>query len=140
MKFYKEGTLDIMDRLNDETKDKENKTFLQRLMDNFNSKNRGVENSGKVGIIPFLEDVIKVNTSNKDSQYLEMMKTLTPERVAWAYSMTMSNFGTGTNLTENNASTFDDALFDKFGRPIQHLLDECRNEFVLKLEGIITNE
>jgi hypothetical protein len=140
LKFYKEGTSEIMEKLEDTTKDKENKTYLQRFMDMFNSRNQGVKNAGKVGIVPYLEDIIKVGTSNKDSQYLEMMKTLTPERVAWAYSMTFSNFGSGTNLTENNASTFDDALFDKLGRPVQQLLDECRNEFVLKLEGIITSE
>jgi phage portal protein BeeE len=140
LKFYQEGSEDIMNAISDPTKDKENKTWKDRIMDIFNSKSRGVENAGKVGIIPFLEDIIKVTVSNKDSQYLEMMKQLTPERVAWAYSMTMSNFGTGGNLTENNASTFDDALYDKVGRHLEQALDSMINKWLLPLEGIYTSE
>jgi phage portal protein BeeE len=140
LKFKDGGESAVMDKLNDPTKDKENKTWKDRIMDIFNSKSRGVENAGKVGIIPFLEDLIRVSVTNKDSQYLEMMKTLTPERVAWAFSMTITDFGTGGATTYNNVATFNDALYDKFGRPVEQLLDEARNEFVLPLEGITTTD
>jgi hypothetical protein len=140
LKFKEAADGEVMKKLTDTTKDGNNKTWKDRIMDIFNNKSRGVKNAGKVGIIPYLDDLIRVSVTNKDSQYLEMMKELTPERVAWAYSMTFSNFGAGSNLTENNASTFDDALYDKFGRSMEQLLDEARNEFVLKLEGVITSE
>lgn len=130
----------FLPKLMNQDKDKEGKTWWQRFMDDLNDKFRGVLKAGRIGYIPGLEDIIDVNPSNKDAQFQQLLKELTPERLAWAYSMNQSNMGTGPHLTENNASTFDDALYDKFGRPVEHMLDECRNEFMLWLEGISTSE
>ena len=140
LKFYDKASEKATELLSDPTKDKDGKTWTQRLLDSIRGKFGGVDNAGKIGIVPYLEDIIKVNSSNKDSQYLQILKELTPERVAWAYSMTLTDFGAGRATTYNNVSVFNDALYDKFGRAMERQLDQCRNEFVLKLEGISTSE
>ena len=124
----------------DETKDKEGRTWLQRFMDQINDRFSGVEKAGRVGTIPGLEEIFEPGKSNRDSQTFELLKQLTPERIAWAYSMTNSNIGAGSHLTENNAATFDDALYDKFGRHVEQQLDNARNDWLLAQEGVFTNE
>jgi len=73
-----------------------------------------------------------VGKNNKDSQFFNLMKELTPERIAWAYSLTLSDFGSGGNTTYSNVAVFNDALYDKIGKPVEIELDKCRNNFVLK--------
>jgi hypothetical protein len=123
---------DLLPKLQDQSKDKNGKTFWQKFMEPVLDRFSGVEKAGRVGYIPGLEEIIEVGKNNKEAQFYELIRELTPERVAWAYSMTLADFGAGKSTTYNNATTFDDALYDKVGRPLEQLLDDCRNNFVLK--------
>ena len=123
---------DILPKLQDQSKDKNGKTFWERFMSPILDRFSGVEKAGRVGYIPGLEGIFETGKNNRDSQFHDIIKELTPERVAWAYSMTLSDFGAGGNTTYNNATTFNDALYDKIGRPLESILDDCRNNFLLK--------
>jgi hypothetical protein len=120
-------------QVKDQTKDKNGKTWFDRLMETLNDKFAGVSKMARVGHIFGLDSIIEAGKNNKDTQFYEMIKELTPERIAWAFSMTLSDFGAGKNTTYNNASTFDDALYDKIGRPLEKILDSVRNDFIAPL-------
>jgi hypothetical protein len=127
----------VKKQLDDTTKDEEGRTFLSRWLDVIRDKFSGTEKAGKAGYIPGVNGAIEIGKSNKDAQFQEMLKDLTPERIAWAYSLTNSNMGAGSHLTENNALTFDDALYDKVGRHLERALEDCLNSFILsKIEGL----
>ena len=114
-------------------KDENGKTWWENFMMKVNDTITGVKNANRVAYIPGLDSVIEAGKSNRESQFKELIQQITPERIAWAYSMNLSDFGSGSNTTYNNAATFDDALFDKFGRPMQLQLAQCINEFILKI-------
>jgi hypothetical protein len=120
----------------DNTKDKNGKTWFEKLMDGVNDRFRSLTKLGRAGHIQGLDSVIEVGKNNKDTQFYELIKELTPERMAWAYSMTLADFGAGGNTTYNNASTFDDALYDKVGRPLERILDQCRNDFLAPIYNL----
>jgi hypothetical protein len=123
---------DILPKIKDDTKDKNGKTWWQRFMDGLNDRFAGTNKAGRVGYIPGLDGIIEAGKTSKDSQFYDLIRELTPERIAWAYSMTLADFGAGKSATYNNATTFDDALYDKVGRPLESILDDCRNNFILK--------
>lgn len=121
-------------------KDKDGKNWFDRLMEKVRDALAGVSQAFQVGYIPGLQQVHHLDKNNNDTQFFEMIKELTPERIAWAFSMVLSNFGTGGNLTFNNAEMFDSALYNKIGKIMEHQLDSLINEFILPLVGITTNE
>lgn len=122
-------------RLQNEVPDKQGKTFSRRLMDKIQDTIGGLGKAFRGNYIAGLNNVFELGKNNRDSQFMELLTQLTPERLAWAYSMTMPDFGTGGSVTYNNAGTFDDALYDKVGRPLEDVLDRVRNDWVLPQLG-----
>ena len=107
------------------------KNFIQRKIDEFNDMFAGVKKSFRIGSIPLLESAIELGKNNRDMQFKELLKELTPERIAWAYSTTLIDFGTGGSTTDNNTKNLDFALYDKIGRAIEENLDAMRNKWLL---------
>lgn len=130
--------LQAQDDPNGGKKDKEGKTLLQRALDKINDSLSGVKKAFKIGSVPGLEKVFELGKNNKDMQFLELMKMAT-EKKARAFGVTLTDLGTGDNSTYNNTRTFDYALYDKVGRPLQQVLDHARNTFILPHYGIRTN-
>ena len=130
---------EVVNRMRSDKDPKTNKSKWELFMDKLNDTFRGVMKVARVGFIPGLEDVIELGKSPKDAQFIEMLK-LTPERLAWAYSMTPTDLGVGGATTYNNVATFNDRLYDLFGSSIEAKLDEARNEWLLPYLGINTTE
>ena len=132
---------DMLPKLRDDKKDDKGKTWWENFLDKINDRFSGVDKAGRVGYVPGLDGIFEIGKSNKDSQFNEMMKLLTPERIAWAYSMTLTDFGAGGSTTYNNVATFNDALFDKVGRFAHNEFGSLINEWLLSIvEGVRTTE
>jgi hypothetical protein len=132
---------EMLPKLKDEKKDEKGKTWIENWIQKINDKFSGTDKAGSVAYVPGLEGLLEIGKSNKDSQFNEMMKELTPERIGWAFSMVATDFGAGGATTYNNVSVFNDALFDKVGRNFQLTGGESINEFLLPVaENVITTE
>jgi hypothetical protein len=127
-------------KINSSDKDKEGKNWFERTLDKMNAVFSGARNANKVGYMPGLEDVIEVGKNNRDMQFYELLKDLTPTRIAWNWLLTPTDFGIGGAQTQNNVSVFDDSLFDKFGQHIERQLDTMRNDWLLPAVGVRTSE
>lgn len=110
------------------------KPFWANVIAKITDSMSGLRNAFRGGIIPGLRNVFDLGKSNTDIQFLELLK-LIPERLAWGWSMVEANFGSGANLSYNNANTFDNALYDRFGRPAEQQFDRSR-EWFLRIKGI----
>lgn len=111
------------------------KTNMQRALERVREFFGGVSKANRAGIIPWLEDIKEIGKSNTEMQFTEILRNYVPEQIAWAYSLVLADFGSGNNLTYNNANTFDAALYDKFGRPFEYQLSNLMN-WMLKKSGI----
>lgn len=138
LKFKKE---EMDSKMFDKTVDDKGKTYLQNFFDGLKASFTGVKNGLRMGYVEGLDDVIKVGDNNRDAQFVELIKSITPERLAWAYNLVHPDFGSGNNTTYNNASTFNYAQRDKIGKPLEYELDQWTNEWILPIvEGIATTE
>ena len=119
-------------KISDETRDNQGMTWRDRFTDWFNDRFAGARKAGRVSFLAGVENIHELGRNNRDAQFLELLKQLTPERIAWAFSLTLADFGGDTRTTYNNVATFDDALYDKFGRPLEKILDDARNNWILR--------
>ena len=119
-----------------DNRDKEGKTWIQRQLIHLNDSLQGWRNAFRPGYVPGLKGIIEVGKSPRDAQFVELLK-LTPERIAWAYSMTLTDFGAGGSTTYNNVSVFNDRLFDLVGRRIEQRLEAYLNNMFFKQFGIV---
>jgi hypothetical protein len=108
-------------------------TAWQRLSNQIKNWFGGFGKSNTIGLIAGLRNKISLNTSNSEAQTKEILKELTPERVAWGFSLTMVNFG--ESATYNNGQAFDTLLYGKIGRSLERQLDNTRN-WIIKLLNI----
>lgn len=123
-----------------EVPDKDGETWITRKLKELKDLFVGVRKSFKIGVIPGLKEIFEPGKTNKDLQFKELLKELTPERIAWGFSMVLADFGSGGATTYNNVLTFNNSLYDRVGRELEKELDVCRNDWVLRFHGIHTNE
>lgn len=139
--FLKMKKEEMNQKMFDQTVDDKGKTHLQNFFDNLKAGFTGIKNGLRLGYIEGLDSVIEVGKDNKQTGFTDLIKLITPERLAWAYSLTAPDFGSGANTTYNNANTFNFAQRDKVGRPLEIELDNWTNEWILPIvEGINTTE
>lgn len=119
----------------DETKDDKGRTWIQRQMAALNDTLQGWRNAFRPGYVAGLKGIFEVGKSPRDAQFIELLK-LTPQRIAWAYSMTETDFGTGGSSTYNNVSVFNDRLYDLFGAGIEKRIEACWTKYLFPLFGI----
>lgn len=116
--------------------DKDN--WFMQMMRQLNDKFKGTKKSNQFSHLPGFMGATEVGNDNRGMQFYEIVKDLTPERIAWTWLMTTADFGTGTTSTYNNVQTFDDSLYDKVGSELEKQLGQALNEWLLPTQGIKT--
>ena len=116
-----------------------NRAWFEEILRKVKDLFQGTVNAFRLGYIPGLQGVHDLTKTNQDMQFMDLLQKLTPERIAWAFAMVLSNFGTGEQMTMNNVSVFNDALYDRVGRTIEEELAACWNQFLLPSFGITMN-
>lgn len=120
------------------TPDENGVTGIQRRMREIWDSMTGVSKSNQVHPLSWLEQVFEPGKDNKSMQFVDLLKDVAPERIAWAWNITLADLGSGDNTTYNNTQTFSYVLYEKIGRHLEEAEDDLRNEFLLPKAGYPT--
>jgi len=131
---------EMINEMNSTVRDENNENWLERSMRKINDTVAGIRNAFSVNYMPGVEDAIRLDKSNNEMQFKELLQEITPYRMAWGFLLTPADLGIGGATTYNNVASFDDSLYDKLGRHLERALDQMRNDWLLPYYGIKTNE
>lgn len=123
-------------------KGKPNKNSLTRLQIKLREiwdSVTGVAKANIVHSLPGLEKIFEPGKDNKSMQFVELIKDIAPEKIAWAWNITLADLGAGDNTSYNNTKTFSYVLYFKIGKLIEESTDDCLNSFMLPNSGIKTS-
>ena len=107
------------------------KSKMQLWLDDLYSKISGVKNSNSIRSLPGLDKVFELGKDNKQMQFVDLIGTIAPERIAWAWGITLADLGAGDNTTYNNTQTFSYVLYEKEGRHLEDAINEILNNWLL---------
>lgn len=117
----------------------EGENALQQWLKETWSNLTGSKNANTIRTIPKVDNVYEIGKNNKDMQFNELLRFLTPERVSWSWGITLADLGSGEATTYNNTQTFSYVLYEKIGRHIEQQIDSMLNTFLLPAFNLPTS-
>lgn len=111
-------------------------TGFEKIFKRFRDKFVGASNSNKVGAstIPYLDNILEPGKSNTDLQFDKLLDHAVQAKLT-TYGLSKSDFGLD-NTTYNNAEQYGYQRHENIGQHLHNILDDCRNNYILKLSGL----
>ena len=127
----KEGVIDF-----DVRDPKTGETGLESYIKNFKSWYRKTfeDKRDKITVQPGIEDVLTLNSSIKEEMVMEILQEIKAS-YAKAFNLSAQVLGEG-NTTFSNVETLIDNEWSRVGKPLQEVICQAYNEWILPQQGI----